>query len=197
MQTSSDSDLVALSSQKLPPAPQPLDPAASPGNFLRLDLPFQAHVVDLKGIEHKSHSVPVQSLTAVRDKIKLYRDAVLTSCEAVVYPSAPSLKIPVTVDLVFTTADITVTGVDVLATPSSTRITVGGLSILRNGVLPADLKYINPIIKSPIPYTNHPRLNLLYHANPDATPAGESGSVKASIFIRGTIRVSNPLITNQ
>lgn len=153
-------DGVVLSHQSLPQAPTPPLGSSLGRSSHSIIVPFQHLYFDLTGTESKSASITVQSIPKVVKLIALFRDAYLTSLEAVVFPSAPSLKIPVTVDLAWTTADLTVDGKDVLATPSSARITVGGLQLLHQGILPANLGYINPIIKSPIPYTNHPRLNI-------------------------------------
>lgn len=195
MQPLPSSDSVVLSSQPLPPAPPPPLGSSLGRTSNRLVIPFQRLYYDLTGTETKSTSVTVQSLPNVASIIRGYRDAYLVHLEAIVFPSAPSLKIPVTVDLAWTTADVTVEGTNVLATPSSARITIGGLALMHQANLPCDLGYINPIIKSPIPYTNHPRLNIFFHSNPDALAEGTSAKTKASVVIRGSISVSHPLVT--
>ncbi|BAD35018.1 coat protein [Bombyx mori latent virus] len=195
MQPLPSSDSVVLSSQPLPPAPPPPLGSSLGRSPQRLIIPFQRLYFDLTGTETKSNSVTVQSLPNVSSIIKGYRDAYLVNLEAVVFPSAPSLKIPVTVDLCWTTADVTVEGFNVLATPSSARITMGGLALMHQATLPCDLGYINPIIKSPIPYTNHPRLNIHFHQSADAVLEGVRAGVKASVVIRGSISVSHPLVT--
>lgn len=195
MQPMPSSDSVVLSSQSLPPAPPPPLGSSLGRSSNRLIIPFQKLYFDLTGTESKSNSVTVQSLTNVASIIKGYRDAYIVDLEAIVFPSAPSLKIPVTVDLCWTTADVTVEGVNVLATPSSARITIGGLALMHQATLPCDLGYINPILKSPIPYTNHPRLNIFFHQNPDAVSEGVDAKTKASVIIRGSISVAHPLVT--
>lgn len=195
MQPLPSSDSVVLSSQSLPPAPPPPLGSSLGHSPNRLIIPFQRLYFDLTGTESKSNSVTVQSLPNVASIIKGYRDAYIVNLEAVVFPSAPSLKIPVTVDLCWTTADVTVDGTNVLATPSSARITIGGLALMHQATLPCDLGYINPIIKSPIPYTNHPRLNIFFHQNPDAVNEGVNAKTKASVIIRGSVSVSHPLVT--
>lgn len=188
-------DGVVLSHQSLPPSP-PLPLGSSLGRSSSgIVVPFQSLIFDLTGTETKSASFTIQGLTKVAALIKPFRDATITSLEAIVFPSAPSLKIPVTVDLAWTTADLTVEGTNVLATPASARITVGGLQLLHQGILPADLGYINPIIKCPIPYTNHPRLNIYFHQNSDAVSEGTAAKVKATVFVRGTLRLSHPILT--
>lgn len=195
MQPLPSSDSVVLSGQPLPPAPPPPLGSSLGQSPHRLIIPFQRLYFDLTGNESKSNSVTVQSLPNVASIIKGYRDAYIVHLEAVVFPSAPSFKIPVTVDLCWTTADVTVEGSNVLATPSSARITIGGLALMHQATLPCDLGYINPIIKSPIPYTNHPRLNIYFHQSPDAANEGVNAKTKASVVIRGSISVSHPLVT--
>lgn len=195
MQPLPGSDSVVLSSQPLPPAPPPPLGSSLGQSSNRLIIPFQRLYFDLTGTETNSNSVTVQSLPNVASIIKGYRDAYIVQLEAIVFPSAPSLKIPVTVDLCWTTADVTVEGVNVLATPSSARITIGGLALMHQATLPCDLGYINPIIKSPIPYTNHPRLNIFFHQNADAVAEGTKAKTKASVIIRGSVSVSHPLVT--
>lgn len=195
MQPMPSSDSVLLSSQPLPPAPPPPLGSSLGQSSHRLIIPFQRLYFDLTGTESKSNSVTVQSLPNVASIIKGYRDAYIVHLEAIIFPSAPSLKIPVTVDLCWTTADVTVEGSNVLATPSSSRITIGGLALMHQATLPCDLGYINPIIKSPIPYTNHPRLNIFFHQSQDAVNEGVNAKTKASVIIRGSISVSHPLVT--
>nr|QQG34659.1 CP [Nasturtium officinale macula-like virus 1] len=186
------SDRVPLSVQALPTqSPLPLE-VAVPRSSHCLNMPFQVEVAGLLGYEEKSMSTVVNSLDTVKRITKYFRDAELISLEAVVYPMAGAYKYPVTVDLAWTPADVNVTGADVLNTPGSSRITSGGIHLMNHGVLTANLSYINPIIKSPIPYVNSPRLNFLFHVNPDV-PKDKDQKRKASVFIRGVIRVSHPL----
>lgn len=188
-------DGVVLSHQELPQAPPPPLGSTLGRSSGGVTIPFQCLIYDLTGLESKSYSVTVQSLTKVSSLTKYFRDARLSSLEAVVFPSAASLKIPVTVDLAWTTADLTVEGADVLATAASTRITVGGLNLLHQGILPADLGHINAIVKSPIPYTNHPRLNIFFHTSKDAVAEGVGSKTKASVFVRGQLHLSHPILT--
>lgn len=189
------SDRVVLSSQSLPSAPAPPLGSSLGRSSHSLIIPFQKLFYDLTGAETKSTSTTISALANVASIIKPFRDAEIITLEAVVFPTAAALKIPVTVDLAWTTADVTVEGATVLATPSSARITVGGLALMHHASLPCPLNYINPIIKSPIPYTNHPRLCLYFHPSKDAIAQRTEADTKGSVVIRGTIRVSHPLVT--
>ncbi|AVH76850.1 coat protein [Bee Macula-Like virus 2] len=185
------SDRILLSTSALPSAPTPQPERTLGGHFV--DVPFQHLFYDLTGTETKSTSTTVQVIAPVKSLIQNFRDAQVVSLEAVVFPTANSLKIPVTVDLAWTPADVTASGTQVITTPGSARVTVGGLNLLNQGVLPCNLNYVNPCIKSPLPYTNHPRLNVHFMESPDAKLEGVKATIKASVFIRGILRLGHPL----
>lgn len=189
----SRSDRIVLSTQSLPPAPE-ISPSLPGSSQHHITIPFQSLIFDLNGTETKSYSTVLPTLPIIAKHIQYFRYATVSNLEAVVFPSAAALKIPVTVDLAWTTADVVPTGKDVLGTPSSARITIGGLDIVNSGVLAADLRYINPVIKSPISYSDTPRLSMHFHSNPDAVAQGLSTKIKATIFIRGDLHLSSPLL---
>lgn len=184
-------DRVVLSTQSLPPNPPPPLGSSLGRSSSVVRFPFQDKILDVSGKERLNYSQLVSSCAPVKRHIHYFRDAWVSELEAVVFPSALSLKTPVTVDLCWTGADIAPSGENVLATPASARLTIGGLALLHQGILPADLGHINPIIKSPIPYSNTPRLSIYTFANPDVS----DDQSRATVYIRGIIHCSHPLLT--
>lgn len=185
-------DRVHLMSAPLPPAPTIAPSTQQMQRTPGLTIPFQFLFYDLDGTESKTTSKTVADIDTVKAITQLYRDATLSSLEAVIYPSAAAIKDPVTVDLLWTSANVTFgEGDSVIKSPTSVRFTVGGLAITQQGVLPCDLSFVNPIIKSPVPYTNHPVLHASFH---QSGPQETKNKTRATIFIRGNIKVSHPII---
>lgn len=183
-------DRINLSSSVLPVAPTTAPSTTVALRTPGVNIPFQHIFFDITGQESKSTSVTVAALSSVRPLIKFFRDATLVSLEAFIVSSYPSLDKPVSVDLCWTPADVTL-GDGVLKCPGAVRFTVGGLYINNQGVLPCDLKYMNPIIKSPVIYTNHPRLNAHFYKREDAKVSDKTA---ATVLIRGIIHCAHPTV---
>lgn len=186
---------ISLPSQALPPAPAPPLGSSSSNHGPSVRVPFQHLVSTLNGQESGAYTVTVASLETLTRQTKFYRDAVLESLEVVVFPQFGAYKIPVSVSLVWTPSDISLAYDDILKTPGSTCITLGGLNLVNHGVLTCDLGYVNRIIKCPIPYTNTPRLTIGYFQNPDAVAEKTAATRKGSIFVRGVISLAHPICT--
>lgn len=181
---------IPVSVQTLPPAPPP-PLGSSLGNSPGIiSIPFQDLVLSVTGETSASFSQTIAACHPVKRHSQYFRDCWVSKLEAVIFPSASSLNSPVTVDLAWTPADVIAQGDAVLATPGSARLTVGGLSIYHQGVVSCDLGHINSIIKSAIPYTNSPRLNVFVLPSPKATT-----DVKAVVVIRGLLHCSHPILT--
>lgn len=190
----SSDDRVVLSSQSLPPnPPAPLGSSLGRSSSVTT-FPFQDKILDCNHFKSASSTLFFSQLVSnckpVKRHILYFRDAWVSNLEAVVFPNAVSFKYPITIDLAWTTADISPSANQVLATPASARITAGGLSLLHQGVLPADLGHLNPIVKSPIPYSNTPRLTISILEGSD-----DPGSSQAVVYIRGIIHASHPILT--
>lgn len=185
-------DRVLLSTQSLPPNPPPPLGSSLGRSASVVQFPFQAKVAIANSNPNNSKqhfsSHLIQTLDSVKRHTAYFRDAWVSSLEAVVFPSAVSLKEPVTIDLAWTAGDFTPKSDELLAVPASARLTVGGLSILHQGILPADLGHISPIVKSPIPYTNTPRLTVQVQSG--GTPTSD----QAVVYVRGTLHCSHPIL---
>lgn len=129
---------------------------------------FQFNVYDLTGTETESWSIATRSIGTLACIIQPFHEAHLTSVEAVVFPSAASIKIPVTIDLDWTPADV-VPGSSLLQTPGAVRLTIGSLCASDNHILPANLHCLNPVIKSHLPCTDSSKLTLGFNPSRDAT----------------------------
>lgn len=190
----SGSDRTVMSTQPLPPTPSlPLSSSHSSSRRPNTGVivPFQIMLQDFNGARADSFTYTIAGIPKIQQLVKPFRDAVLLSLEAIVYPLAPSYKNPVTIDVAFTPADVTVANLEIINTPGSARLTCGGLQLLHSGVITCDLGYINSIIKSPIPYSNTPRVNFRCLTNPDVPTT--STTTLACLCVRGRIHLMHPL----
>lgn len=162
--------------QVSPPPTKTVTPALS-----SVKIPFQHLYYDITGAEKGTTSITVAEIAPVKSLTKFYRVAQLSDVEAVIFAGAPSVTTPVTIDLVWTTADITST--DPITTPGGVRFTIGGLNVTNSGQLPCPLHLINPIIKSPVAFHDSPRLCAKFHASHSKTTTDKS----ATIVIRGSL----------
>jgi len=174
----------------LPVAPSPIPTTLSSLRTPGVNVPFQVLVQDLVGSETNETKYTIADLPLVKALFTFYRDATLISLEAVIYPHAYSLTRACTVDLGWCPANVDL-GAEVINAPGGVRFTVGGLSIAQNGILPCDLKYMNPIIKSPLTYNNHPRICMKFYP---VSGYKLNDPKLASIIVRGVIHLSHPTI---
>lgn len=187
----SNTDRTVVSTQALPaPPPLPLQPSIK-SNHSGLIIPFQHYWNYVFGIKDQLKTVTISTHSVILNIAKHYRDAELVSLEAVIYPTAASYKFPITVDVVWTPDHINPDQSELLNTPGSARITSGGLNLMQQGVVACNLGYINPIVKCPIPYTNHPRLTIFENRNPDVSTS--STTILCIVIFRGSLRVSHPI----
>lgn len=178
-----------VSTLPLPIVPPSVSPTAVHSGS-SVNIPFQQEYYGLTGGETGHASTTVPELSNVRDIIRYYQLCELVELEAVIFPSAGAYKTPLTVDLLWTPADV-LAGAVVLSKPGAVRFTIGGLNITNSGALPCPLQYVNRVIKSPVSYTNSPRLNVVFHKVPDHRPnTGTSGS----LVIRGVLKCSVPTV---
>lgn len=171
------------------PVPRDTTPVQSTSTGPRLEIPFQQEWYGLTGTETGVASTTISELARVRDIIKFYQNATLVQVEAVVFAYAPSVDKSLTVELAWTPAN-TIAGTDMLNVPGGCVFTVGGLNVTNGGLLPAPLHQLNPIIKSPIPYDNQPRLNIKFHQ----VHTSVQNKRTAAVVIRGIVAVDTPAI---
>lgn len=171
------------------PIPRDTTPVQTLSSGPRLEVPFQQEWYGLTGTETGTASTTISELSRVRDIIKFYQNATLIHVEAVVFAYAPSVDKSLTVELAWTPANTTA-GNDMLNVPGGCVFTVGGLNVTNGGLLPAPLHQLNPIIKSPIPYDNQPRLNVKFHQ----VHTTVQNKRTAAVIIRGVVAVDTPAI---
>lgn len=172
------------------PVPRDTTPVQSLSSGARLEIPFQQEWYGLTGTETGSASITISELANVKDIIKFYQNATLLHAEAAVFAYAPSVDAPLTVELAWTPANVTVGSSAILGVPGGCVFTVGGLNVTNGGLLPAPLHQLNPVVKSPIPYDNQPRLNIKFHQIHTTVQNKRT----AAVIIRGTIAVDTPTI---
>nr|WCR76256.1 polyprotein [Medicago sativa marafivirus 1] len=183
---------------RAPPLPSPARqlPTEVSTSSLSIELPFQWDFFDLTGTETKSASLSIAGSTHITSLLPQYRYARLLQLELVVFPMSISMKYPQTVDVVWSTADQTITEDKIMATYGSQRISVGGpLNMSSHSILPANLSQLNPVVKDSVTYNDTPRINVRFFENADCKALGISAPVCASLFIRGKIRLSSPSAT--
>lgn len=172
------------------PIPRNTTPVQSTSSGARLELPFQHEWYGLTGTETGTASVTISEINSVRDIIKYFQNATLLEVEAVIYAYAPSVAKPLSVELAWTPANVVVGEGSILAVPGGCVFTVGGLNVSNGGILSAPLQQLNPIVKSPIPYDNQPRLNVKFHQIHTTIQNKRT----ASLLIRGVIAVDTPTV---
>lgn len=172
------------------PIPRNTTPVETHSSGPRLVVPFQQEWYGLTGTETGTASITISELSSVKDIIKFYQNATLVEVEAAVFAYAPSVDKPLTVELAWTPANVTVGSNAVLGVPGGCVFTVGGLNVTNGGLLPAPLHQLNPIVKSPIPYDNQPRLNIKFHQIYTTVQNKRT----AAVVIRGSIAVDTPTI---
>ncbi|APG77678.1 hypothetical protein [Hubei macula-like virus 2] len=190
--TSSDpvhDDRLLLANSALPPAPSTPSHISSFPSSSSVKVPFQYVWFGLDGTESKNASITIPEIPSVKKIIAFFRDAKLVNLEAAVYPHFDCLEKPITVDLMWSPSDTVPSG-SILNCPGAVCFTVGGQFLSQSGILPCDLNFMNPIIKSPIPYTNHPRLNAKFYKNQTELQSHR----KATIIIRGIIACAHPTV---
>ena len=172
------------------PVPRNTAPVETHSSGPRLVIPFQQEWYGLTGTETGSASITMSELSAVKDIIKFYQNATLIEVEAAVFAYAPSVDKPLTVELAWTPANVTVGSSAILGVPGGCVFTVGGLNVTNGGLLPAPLQQLNPVVKSPIPYDNQPRINIKFHQIHTTVQNKRT----AAVVIRGTLAVDTPTI---
>lgn len=195
-QSSSSSELVVhpapvnhVEPLSLPLAPSPHLPRPQTANP-SVTIPFQFQWYGLTGQEKGHTSITITEISIVKEITKFYRDVTLSHLEAVIFAGSRSYSEPVTIELCWTPATNAISS-NILDHPGAIRFCVGGLNLTNSGVLPCDLNYINPIVKSPISYDNAPRLNVHFNQNEGSKiNTGTSGS----LIIRGSLNCSVPSI---
>lgn len=172
------------------PVPRNTTPLATLSGGPRLEIPFQQEWYGLTGTETGAASTTISALSNVKSIIKYYQNATLVHVEAAIFAYAPSVEKPLTVELAWTPAHVTVGSDGILDVPGGCIFTVGGLNVTNGGILTAPLHQLNPIIKSPIPYDNQPRINAKFHPIYDKVQNKRT----AALVIRGIILVDTPTV---
>nr|WCR76259.1 polyprotein [Alfalfa virus F] len=183
---------------RAPPLPSPARQLSTPvsASPLSIELPFQWNYFDLTGTETKSSSLSIAASTHITELLPQYRYAKLINLELVVFPMAISMKYPQTVDVVWCTADQTITDGKIMATYGSQRISVGGpLNMSSHSILPANLSSLNPVVKDSVTYNDTPKICVRFYENADCKDLGIKAPICASLFIRGNIQLSSPTAT--
>lgn len=172
------------------PVPRDTSKVQVPHRGPRLEIPFQQEWYGLTGTETGTASTTISELSNVKNIINFYENATLIQLEAVIFAYAPSVDKSLTVELAWTPANLTLGNKAILGTPGGCVFTVGGLNVTNGGILDAPLHHLNPVIKSPIPYDNQPRLNIKFHQVHTSVQNRRS----AAVIIRGVVAVDTPTI---
>lgn len=153
-------------------------------------VPFCTWIASVSASQAATESKLLSTLSQVSKIIHNYRDASLLHAELVIFPSANAAKYPVTIQLCWSPGDSVPTKTNIHNYAMFTQTSIGVYTLSRNFLLPIDLNYISPVLKSPIPYVNCPRVTVIYEATDTSAPAQ---TYSASVYARGKILLSNPL----
>lgn len=179
------SNSLALPTLQLPnpsPIPIPLQTGTS------VVVPFSSYFMTLRPDQEVVTSQALSSLSQIAKIIAAWRDASVLFAEAVIFPNANAAAYPTTAELAWTPNDLVPSAANIHNYPLYSSYTVGTYNLGTASTLPLDLSLINPVIKSPIPYTNGPRLTGL-------CPLVNKDQVykTGSVLVRGRLILSNPL----
>lgn len=185
-----------LASQSVPPLPlsSPQSGFAAEPSQSRagINLPFQFILHKHKG-EHAFHSSSFAAYHNIQSLTKLGREVSISSLELVVFPSQSSAEIPYTIDVAWSTNDVTPSIEDILCHPGAVRVTGGGPLAIGVSIIPCDFSCINRVIKHPIPYTDFPRLTFNCYLNTSAKEKGANFTKEIAVLVlRGSLSISNP-----
>lgn len=189
----SHNNTVYVSSAPLPPAPTPI-PRPVANNSGSVVAPFQHHVTPFTLGTDVFMTTTIPVLPSVAQLIKTFREAELLTLAAVAFPTPASMSKPCTLNLCWTPADVTPLQDAILSVPGSTSVTLGGFHTLASCDYPCDLGFVNAFIKHPLPFSNHPRLSML--ASGSSPGAESTKTIQCQLIIRGTIRLTHPLLVS-
>lgn len=153
-------------------------------------VPFSRNIFDATG-KHQHLSYGVASVKPLSEIIKSAQLATLEHLELAIYPAQHSGDYGVTADVLWTTNDIVPTTTEFFEYPGSTRATFSGTPASGPYVIPCDFARINRIVKSPVSFTNAPRINVNVWLNTSATKVNNT-NILASFILRGSVRLSYP-----
>lgn len=169
----------------LAPIPIPIQAGTS------VVVPFSAYFATAFSGPDIVETQRISAVDQIAKMIRPWRDVSVFECEATIYPRSFVNGKAITIELAWSPSNVTPTKDNLHNFPTWTSFTCGTYNMALHGTLPLDLSYANPVIKSPIPYLNDPRLTALIRDNgetPDKNPL-------ATINIRGRLICSNPLAT--
>lgn len=170
-------------SPPVPPSQNPLSSSSTPPGIV---IPFQHFLHTYKG-EEKFFSLPVLSIPGIADSIALGRVATLLEIEVLIFPNFKSSKYPSTVLAAWTPNYLTPTAANVCSVYGAQQITFGGSYHFGTFTVPCDLRMVNSVIKSPVSFTDNPRLSLFFPKNADAQ--GNTVSI-CDVFVRGKVEIT-------
>lgn len=172
------------------PLPLPPRPVMSQDTITAagIVIPFQFLLHNcVPAVANRLISTPVMANPRMLQITTGFRYATLENIELVMFPNARAAETPISVAAVWTPADVAVVADNLLTVPGSTVFTAGSYSMSHSFVLPADLNYLNPVIKSPIPFVDSPRISAVVLRSPEA-----EAEANGYLLIRGNLRLSHP-----
>nr|AGL11965.1 coat protein [Andean potato latent virus] len=152
-------------------------------------LPFQFTATTF-GMAETASQITLVSSTTINKLMLSYRHCQLIECSAELTPFAGAVTNPLSVDLVWVSANSTGTPKDILNIYGGSSFVLGGPITAPTPIsVPLPFNSVNVVLKDSTIYTDTPKL-LAY----SPLPASPSKTPTASIQIRGKIRLSSPLL---
>lgn len=170
----------------LPLADVPQAPTFATSDNSSLIIPFQ-FAFHTHGADEKFSSVAVRDFATILSLTEPYRLAQLVELDLVICPSQKAVTVGSTIHAAWTPAYLTLDKTQVLSVYGAQNVTFGGTFHTGTFTIPADLSVMNPIIKSPVSYSDTPRITLISLAQPSA-----GKDTLCLSYIRGKVKLSHP-----
>nr|AGL11966.1 coat protein [Andean potato latent virus]AGL11967.1 coat protein [Andean potato latent virus] len=152
-------------------------------------LPFQFTATTF-GMAETAAQITLVSSTVINKLMLSYRHCQLVECSAELTPFAGAVSNPLSVNLVWVSANSTGTPIDILNIYGGSSFVLGGPITASTPIsVPLPSNSTNVVLKDSTIYTDTPKL-LAYSPN----PANPSKTPTASLQIRGKLRLSSPLL---
>nr|AGL11969.1 coat protein [Andean potato latent virus] len=183
------SSITTISKQPSINAPGHVLPTPSSELSPSMVLPFQ-FVATTFGMAETAAQVTLVSSPAINKLMLSYRHCQLVECSAELTPLAGAISNPLSVNLVWVSANSTGSPTDILNIYGGSSFVLGGPITAPTPIsVPLPFNSVNVVLKDSTIYTDTPKL-LAYSPN----PALPSKTPTASLQIRGKLRLSSPLL---
>lgn len=151
-----------------------------------LTIPFQEKFWKYEG-NAGFNSRNIADFQTVQHITQLGRLCTLTSLELICFPIAEAASTAFTFECIWTPADLIPTAGNLMTFTGASRFSVGGPQNFGNVSVIANLKDVNPTIRSSVAFVDTPRISV-------STLAAAKSVYLCDFYVRGAIHVAFPSI---